>query len=775
MLYQVGFVLGPTFWGDQNPLLKALYPIKSFYVNETFALFGCLLFLFVTGAKMDLGMVRRTGKKAVAIGILTFLVPLVLNLIVANILSSKMEMEPNLQKALFIIAVHQSSSTFHVIVCLLADLKLLNSELGQLASSSSMISGACSWVMAIWIFTTRQSILGTYDSLIWMFFSLGFMLILIVLLLRPIMTWMIDNTPEGKPIKEGYVVSIFVMLLGCVFFSEFIGQHIMFGAIALGMAVPDGPPLGAAVVAKLESFSSSILLPSYFVFTLSGVNVLSMHSRTVTVVCIFGLTSHIGKILGAMLPSLYCKMPPMDAFSLGLIMSSQGITDVLLLQHSLFLFVRTSSLITTINVSMLVFCGHAFTCLCFLLLQLIDNQIYSIMILAMVVLSGIFTPIIKLLYNPSKQYSSCNKRTIQHSSPDAEFRMLVCIYHQDSTPSMKSLLEVSNPTARSPICCYVVHLTELAGRLSPLLVYHKPDKREDFHSHCSSHIINAFRLYEEHSNGHVMVNLFTAISPYATIHEEVCRLALEKRTSLVIIPFHKQWRFHGLQEFAELRSVNRHILAKAPCSIGILIDRGTLGGSSITNSNSLYNIGIIFVHGRDDREALAYAMRMAGHPNVGITVIHLINPGQQSKNSLDMELDREIIDEFRGATFGKKHHFYKKEVLEDSIELVRVIRSLENSYDLILVGRHHESHSPMFMGLSDWNEFPELGFIGDMLAASDSCCEVSVLVVQQQKLGGQERTGSIKYLMEDSTEVTHILQDYDNERPFVTEKINDEI
>jgi len=707
---------------------------------------------------MDLGIVKRAGRKPVVIGFLTFLFPVTLNLIVAGILSGKREMDPVLLKSIWHVAIFQAVTSFHVIVCLLADLKLVNSELGQLAISSSMISGMCSWGLVIVIlFITELK-----HEPFWILLCPISLIVLIFYVLRPLMVKMIAKTPEGKQVKEGYVLSIFIMVLGTAFLSEVLGHHVVFGATALGIAVPHGPPLGTALENKIESFVSSILLPSYFVLSVSRVDLLSINSETVFVICVFGLTSFIGKVLGGMLPALFFKVPPVEAFSLGLVMSCQGISDVLLVQHGHLTFVMTlPSVYPILDIQIplllieyycLILCRnlHVFACR----MQLVDRQMYSMMVINMLFVSGTFTPVIKFLYDPSRHYKASNKRTIHHTSLNMEFRILAGIYHQDSTPCMIRLLEISNPTAKTPMCCYVVHLVQLVGSLSPLFMYHEPGATAKLPTKDCGRIINAFRLYEEESNGNVIVNLFTSISPFASIHEEVCRLAVEKRTSVVIIPFHMQWRFHGIEDITEARAVNRHILAKAPCSVGILVDRGTLSASK---HHFVYKIGIIFVHGRDDREALAYGLRMAKHAKVSLTVIHLIDPAEGAVQSLDMDLDDDIITEFKAASAGKKRHSYLTEFVKDSVELITVIRSVQNSYDLILVGRHHRSFSPIFMGLTEWNEFPELGFLGDVLASSDSQCQVSVLVVQQQVYRAGDRMNSAKNLLEDSAETVEII------------------
>ncbi|XVF68436.1 hypothetical protein PTKIN_Ptkin11bG0002600 [Pterospermum kingtungense] len=658
-------------------------------------------------------MIKRTGKKSVIIGLLSFLVPITLNTIVATILKHYLKLEPDLHKSLFYIAAFLSLNSFHVVVCLLADMNLLNSELGRLATSSSLVSGTLSWCWVIITFTIVQGkVEGKSNTVIWKFLSVCCLVMVIVYILRPVMLTIVRHTTEGKSVKEGHIMVIFIMILGCLFVSEAIGNHMILGPVLLGMATPEGPPLGSALVTKLDSYVSNILLPSYFVLTGNTINILRVHWQSVVIIEFLAFCNFVGKLSATILPSLYCKMPPLDALSLGLIMSAQGITDVMIIQHAMGL-------------------------------TLLDQESFTIMSISLVLMTGIIAPLVKFLYKPCKRYISHRRRTIQHAHPDTELRMLAGIYCQYHTPSIINLLELSNPTAKRPICFYVVHLLELIGRSTPLLITHHRDRKSSVQMQSSERLINAFRLYEESNEDGVVVNLYTAVSPYITMHDEICSLALEKRVSLVIVPFHKQWSPKAeLEELPRaVRSVNQQILQNAPCSVGILVDRGTLSGASTMSSKSLYNIGMIFVEGPDDREALAYVMRMGEQPNTSITVIRLVDSNKtREEGNADQILDERIVNEFKIAPVGKKHHVYKEEYVCDSVETVRVIRSIENCYDLILVGRRHDSNSSFFMGLNEWNEFPELGFVGDMLVSSDSGCLVSVLVMQQQTFSESKKS-----------------------------------
>ncbi|KAM7527612.1 hypothetical protein LguiB_031022 [Lonicera macranthoides] len=728
----VGVLLGPSLIGKLPIFKDVIFAPQSFYISNTFSFYGVMLFLFIVGVKTDLQIISKAGRTALLIGISTFFLPLILTLLFSLLLKYSLPMSPNLHKSLHWVASLQSLSSCHVTICLLADLKLLSSEIGKLAITASTISGTFSWYWTVFVFVARESAVSKMqDSTLLICLSVFCIMVLIVCILKPIMLWMIDqSTIEGKKVKESHVSIIFITVLCFTMFGEIIGQHYLFGPMMLGMAVPDGPPLGSALVGKLECFVSYVFMPIFFVLSGPSFDLSTIHVGDVGIVELLTFIAYIGKVVATMLPSIYCKMPVNDALYLGLIMSCQGVTDVLILGKA-----------TQLN--------------------LIDGETYTIMVLSALLFTGVIAPIIKALYNPSQKYAAYKRRTIQHNRPNTELRFLSCIHHQDQTPSVINILESSNPTQKSPICIYVIHLVELTGRLAPVIVSHHPSiNRTTSHTFQSDRIINAFRLYEKQNQRHILVYPFTAIAPYETMHDEICSLALDKWVSFIILPFHRSWTVHGLEDSANaIRAVNRNVLRNAPCSVGILVDRGTIsgqGGSKMVPTSS-YNIGVIFLGGQDDREALAYARRMAKHPNANLTVVRLMESSCDihQHHSTEQEQDSEIIKEFREAMVKDELNCeYKEALVEDSVGVVNVIQEVENSFDLILVGRRRANDSPWSLELREWNEFPELGFIGDMLVSSDSKCMVSVLVVQQQVLVDEEiMASSPKYISEDSSVV----------------------
>lgn len=377
------------------------------------------------------------------------------------------------------------------------------------------------------------------------------------------------------------------------------------------------------------------------------------------------------------------------------------------------------------------------------------------MVVMAVIMTSIITPIVTVVYRPARRFVPYKRRTLQQSKPDSELRILACIHTPRNVPTTINLVEASNPNKKSPIFVYALHLVELTGRASAMLIVHNTQKGQGSSNPInraqanSDHIANAFQNYEHH-DGSVSIQPLTAISPYSTMHEDICNLAEDKRVSIIIVPFHKQQTVDGGLEPTNpaFRSVNQNVLANAPCSVGILIDRGLGGTTRISAAHVSHHIAVLFFGGPDDREALSYAWRMSGHPGINVTVMHFIAgddvveaapmPGYESRiltvftdNEKERQIDEEFLNEFRLKNVNDESIVYLEKVVNNGEETVAAIRAMDNVHDLYIVGRGQGHISPLTAGLTDWSECPELGAIGDVLASSDFAATVSVLVVQQ--------------------------------------------
>lgn len=532
--------------------------MRSVMVIETMANVGLLYFLFLVGLEMDISVIRRMGKRAVIIAIAGMILPFAIGAAFSFLIHDKQQ-KMNQGTFILFLGVALSVTAFPVLARVLAELKLVNTELGRIALSSALVNDMCAWALLAVAIALAENDSTSLASLYVILSSFAFVCICIFVV-RPAVCWMIRRTPEGESFSEFYICLILTGVMISGFITDAIGTHSVFGAFVFGLVIPNGP-LGVTLIEKLEDFVSGLLLPLFFAISGLRTNITTIDGLgTWGLLILIIFLACIGKIAGTVIVCLFYQMPFEEGFTLGLLMNTKGLVELIVL-----------------NVGKDQ--------------KVLDDEAFAIMVIVAIVMTGIITPIVTTIYKPARRSIPYKRRTIQRSKPDAELRLLVCIHTPRNVPTMINLLEATNPTKRSPLCVYVLHLVELSGRASAMLIVHNTRKSGrpalNRTQAQSDHIINAFENYEHHA-GCVSVQPLTAISPYSTMHEDICNLAEDKRVAFLIIPFHKQQTVDGGMEAMNpaFRTMNQNVLANAPCSVGILVDRG-LNSSNRMSANQV--------------------------------------------------------------------------------------------------------------------------------------------------------------------------------------------
>ncbi|GFZ01704.1 cation/hydrogen exchanger 14 [Actinidia rufa] len=680
-----GVIMGPSLLARNRAFAAKVLPPGGRLILNTFADLGFMLHLFLLGVQIDLNMFKKARKSAVLIGTTGFFMAMVLGGLAMATLHPMAKLDERTVKSLPIIVTINSITSFAVITTLLADLNMLNSEMGRLATFTSLVADLWSYSISAVLARVGAAVRISQWGLMWSLFWIAFYVLVIVFLLRPLILLIVQRLPQGKLMKETHFVHVIVIVLGCGFLSEVLGQHSGFGSFMLGMVVPDGPLLGDTLIYRLEVMSTGLFLPAKFVITGLNVDLSSIKMSSAAVIELIIIFGYIGKFLGTLVTACYCSLPFWDAVTLALVMCCKGIIDV-----AAYNMLKDEGIL--------------------------DNQEYALLIITMLIVTGVIRTLVAHLYDPSRRYTVQNRSTIQDSrGHNLNLRILVCIHNEDSVPAIINLLEASNPTHHSPISVLVLTLVELKRMAAAILVPNFRKGKLTYTFSHSRHILNAFSYYAQENQGRIFLQHLTAVAPYSSMHDDVCTLALDQGVTIVIVPFHKQWTIDGTVGAisSSIWTVNQNVMNKAPCSVGVLVDRSQMTGSwsGFLSGQYMFRIALLFLSGADDdREALMYGRRMADHPNVTLTVAWI-----------------------RPVAHNKRRMVLREEMVEDAEGTTQVIHSMEDSFDLFIVGRHHEPDSPLTIGLTEWSECPELGVIGDMLASSDFSVFSSGGVQQQPR------------------------------------------
>ncbi|KAK7311184.1 hypothetical protein RJT34_09153 [Clitoria ternatea] len=259
--------------------------------------------------------------------------------------------------------------------------------------------------------------------------------------------------------------------------------------------------------------------------------------------------------------------------------------------------------------------------------------------------------------------------------------------------------------------------------------------------------MRAFLNYSNNSGGPVTVFPYVNVAPYKSMHDAVCNLSQDKMVPFIIISFHENDHIDQCGPMASsIHKMNTCFQAHAPCTLGILVDRNSrLGMCNGYNSNQFFHVGIFFIGGPDDREALALGIRMSKRPNTRVSLFRFVVMSKKpckSKIELareeweeaerDTMLDEGLIDEFKSMRYVNGNVSWYEILVEDGVEVLDAIHNLEGNYDLVIVGKRHDIGSLNDEEMSNFIENAEiLGFFGDMLSSKDFCLGmVPVLVTR---------------------------------------------
>ena len=372
-------------------------------------------------------------------------------------------------------------------------------------------------------------------------------------------------------------------------------------------------------------------------------------------------------------------------------------------------------------------------------MQGMPANVLALVIVCIILNATVMPMLLAYLYDPMKKYAgNYTKRNIFDLKSNTELRVLTCIHRPDNIPPTINLLEATFPTKDNPLCVYVLQLIELIGRAAPLFISHQLHSKKEHDSNASmaDKLIDAFENFEQEFKDALVVNTFTSISPTEMMYDDICTLALNKFTSLIVLPFHKKWSSDGNcieTEDESLRELNFRVMLRAPCSVGILIERMQM--THIFSPETPYTVCMLFIGGKDDREALFFAKRMTKNPHVRLTVVRFLAANNDSEKRDFQELhDSEILNDIKvNKKVGEAYVNYIEKSVKDGPDTALVIRNLVTEYDLIIVGRQAGIETPQTSGLLQWSEYPELGVLGDLLASTDAAGKASVFVMQQQR------------------------------------------
>lgn len=759
-----GIILGPSVMGRIPHYMDTIFPKDSLPYLNLISTIGLVFFLFQVGLEVDVRLIKQDMRKSLTVGIVGMALPFAMGVAVSYGLY-RLQNDDTIPfgSYLLFLGVAMSITAFPVLARILAELRLLKTNVGAITMSAGVMNDCTAWVLLALVVALLNSSGGI--TALWVFLCAVGYSVLLIFGVGPlyrrlcIYTGSLDNGPTPL-----VMTVTLLMVLISAFVTDIIGIHPIFGGFLAGVVIPHDGGLAIKITEKIEDMNNIVFLPLYFALSGLKTQIGLLDSGEVWgYVFLVIFVACFGKITGCTAAARINGMTWRESLTVGFLMNCKGLVELIVLNIGLQSGV-------------------------------LNDQTFVIMVVMAIVTTCMTTPVVIWLYPESYQRQRARELgggdvdskyqldLSQQQEPKQEtYRLMVTLNKLQTVPAMMILIQMLQQDARSerrlrkslqhpdrwPITQLEVHtlrILELSQRSSAVM------KIQDTHFLQNDPVLSVFRTFAQLTGikltDDINISTPSEFAPVVTGH------AQDAKSDIVILP----WTFMSRTDATEGSSNDlaitngsderdapfiRRVLETSHTTVGILVDRG------YTKTAYTKTIVVPFLGGVDDREALKFALRMQAS-SAQILIVRFIkndstamedpqegrkyspsrNPSVRSIQTYLQEIDAVASDDTLFETLvndgiisgGQLTHeaipeheehvdtipkYQKMQLTKINAQLIQVVQDLEEG-DMVIVGRRrlNADHGDLESGASELGK--ALGGVAQILMST----KASLLVIQ---------------------------------------------
>jgi len=323
-----GILLGPSLLGDE--LSKNLFPMDTRPFLGLLANLGLVLFMFVVGLELDVSLIKGRGRVAASVSVSSIVLPFSLGIALAAALPESLRVGDDFWPFALFVGAAMSVTAFPVLARILTDRGMHRTETGGLALACAATDDILAWTLLAVVIAIGGGGGGSDQWLVGLAVPFALLALLVV---RPQLKRLTTAYHRAGRLTPGILS---VVLLGLLLFSattEFLHVHFIFGAFLFGAILPHE---GAAtmrheILVRLEQISVLLLLPVFFLVSGLQVNLRGLNGDNLLQLLLILAVAIGGKYVGAYLGARSGGVPHWQANSLGILMNTRGLTELVIL------------------------------------------------------------------------------------------------------------------------------------------------------------------------------------------------------------------------------------------------------------------------------------------------------------------------------------------------------------------------------------------------------------------------------------------------------------
>jgi Kef-type K+ transport system membrane component KefB len=238
-----------------------------------------------------------------------------------------------------------SITAFPVLARILVERNLLATRAGAMALACAAFNDVTAWIIlaAVVVIVRAGEAMPLGVTLAGLAVFVGVMWTVV----RPQLRRLQAHVPAGGPVPHDALAAILLIALLSAVATEALGVHTLFGAFFAGAMMPKSPAFVQLVTERLEDLTVVLLLPLFFAITGLKTSIGLLDDAALWGICVAIVVLAIaGKFVGSALAAHLTGMEWREAATVGALMNTRGLMELVILNVGLEIGVISPALFT---------------------------------------------------------------------------------------------------------------------------------------------------------------------------------------------------------------------------------------------------------------------------------------------------------------------------------------------------------------------------------------------------------------------------------------------